>query len=338
MRQGDVVHFLHTDHLGSTSLTTDTTGAPIAQTRYRPYGEQRWTDGDTPTDFTFTGQRADSYMELIEMGARWYDPQLGRFISPDPIIPGVGNPQVLNHYAYPMNNPLRFNDPSGNFCWGQPGCAIVGAIIIVAEGVDPLPLEVGSIPLGASMIASDPALHNFIAIYGPQLPAYTDTIYQFAQQVDAGNQGGQNAGQGGNTGNADPNDPFKGFRNAGEKYQHQTSGTRFGQEVRLNVQVRGQNRTIDVDNILNNYLHESKYLDPNSSFYSRRIGRLGTGLDVHVRGWEDEFERLSLAAQQHGYSGVKVFINNNAAIQKAQELFRDKDWFKMIELVPEHLR
>jgi len=48
------------------------------------------------------------------MGARMYDPELGRFISPDTIIPDPGNPQDLNRYAYVRNNPLAYVDPSGH--------------------------------------------------------------------------------------------------------------------------------------------------------------------------------------------------------------------------------
>jgi hypothetical protein len=55
----------------SASLTTDATGNPVAQSRYLPYGQERWTDGILPTDFTFTGQRGDNYTHLFEMGARW---------------------------------------------------------------------------------------------------------------------------------------------------------------------------------------------------------------------------------------------------------------------------
>jgi hypothetical protein len=54
----------------SVSLTTDATGNPVAQARYLPYGQERWTDGTLPTDFTFTGQRTDNYTHLIEIGAR----------------------------------------------------------------------------------------------------------------------------------------------------------------------------------------------------------------------------------------------------------------------------
>jgi RHS repeat-associated protein len=55
----------------------------VAQSRYLPYGQERWTDGPAQTDFTFTRQRNDNYTHLIEMGARWYDPYLNRFVSPD---------------------------------------------------------------------------------------------------------------------------------------------------------------------------------------------------------------------------------------------------------------
>jgi hypothetical protein len=47
-------------------------------------------------------------------GARYYDAQIGRFISADTIIPKVSNPQALNRYAYVRNNPLRYKDPSGH--------------------------------------------------------------------------------------------------------------------------------------------------------------------------------------------------------------------------------
>jgi hypothetical protein len=45
----------------------------------------------------------------------YYDPELGRFIQPDTVIPDLGNPQSYNRYSYVMNNPLRYNDPSGHY-------------------------------------------------------------------------------------------------------------------------------------------------------------------------------------------------------------------------------
>jgi RHS repeat-associated protein len=90
----------------------------VAQARHLPYGQERWTDSPAQTDFTFTGQRADNYTHLIEMGARWYDPYLNRWISADTIVPQPGDPQSLNRYSYVHNNALRYVDPSGH---GGPG-------------------------------------------------------------------------------------------------------------------------------------------------------------------------------------------------------------------------
>jgi RHS repeat-associated protein len=114
MRQDDVVYFIHSDHLGSTSLTTDITGTVLAETRYLPYGEERWITGTRVTDFTFTGQRAETGFRLMDYNARYYDPGLGRFVSADTVVPELGNPQALNRYAYVTNNPIRFVDPTGH--------------------------------------------------------------------------------------------------------------------------------------------------------------------------------------------------------------------------------
>jgi len=72
--------------------------------------------GVTLTDYRFTGQRRDGYIKLIDMGARRYDPMLGRFISADTIIPNPGNPLDLDRFAYVRNNPLKYTDPSGHYC------------------------------------------------------------------------------------------------------------------------------------------------------------------------------------------------------------------------------
>jgi hypothetical protein len=74
MRQGGVVRFafLHSDYLGSTSLTTDEAGAPIAGVRYLPYGEERWSEGGAASDYTFTGQRAERGFGLMDYRAGYY--------------------------------------------------------------------------------------------------------------------------------------------------------------------------------------------------------------------------------------------------------------------------
>ena len=90
----------------------------MSEQRYKPYGEVRWSSGaGMPTDKQFTSQirLTEGYVgTLYDYVARAYDPVLGRFISADTIVPGAGNSQALNRYAYTLNSPLRNRDPSGH--------------------------------------------------------------------------------------------------------------------------------------------------------------------------------------------------------------------------------
>jgi RHS repeat-associated protein len=125
MRQGSAVTYLHGDHLGSTSVASHgTTGALVSRQTYYPYGAPRTTEaGALPTDYTFTGQKLDASDGLMYYGARYYDAQLGRFIQPDTIVPSALNPQALNRYAYVLNNPLKYTDPTGHAeSCGMDGC------------------------------------------------------------------------------------------------------------------------------------------------------------------------------------------------------------------------
>ena len=115
MRKDGALYYLFGDHLGSTSLVVSAaTGEVVAQQRYLPFGSVRWRAGTLPTDRQYTGQRWDADLGLYDYKARYYAPALGRFIQPDTIVPEPGNPQALNRYAYVLNNPLRYNDPSGH--------------------------------------------------------------------------------------------------------------------------------------------------------------------------------------------------------------------------------
>ena len=115
MRSGGEVVYLHGDHLGSTSLTTNANGEVVSESRYYPYGEERFTDGTATTDFVFTGQRAEHGFGLMDYKARFYSPQLGRFISSDTIIPDPSNSKDWNRYTYVRNSPLMYTDPTGHY-------------------------------------------------------------------------------------------------------------------------------------------------------------------------------------------------------------------------------
>jgi RHS repeat-associated protein len=115
LRVNGVVRWLATDHLGSTAVTANETGVRIAELRYKPWGENRYTFGATPTQRRFTDQVLDSVTGgLYFYNARYYDPTLARFTQADTIVPEPGNPQSLNRYSYVGNQPTVSIDPSGH--------------------------------------------------------------------------------------------------------------------------------------------------------------------------------------------------------------------------------
>jgi RHS repeat-associated protein len=112
----DVLRYTHADHLGSTSGQTDTAGNAVTGTYVRHYAYGTVRAGDTSTlntDRTFTGQKADS-TGLLYLNARYYDPSLGTFLSPDTLVPDAGVLFDYNRFAYARLNPLKYTDPSGH--------------------------------------------------------------------------------------------------------------------------------------------------------------------------------------------------------------------------------
>ncbi|MEM7128869.1 MAG: PKD domain-containing protein [Chloroflexota bacterium] len=114
MRNGNGVLYLHGDHLGSTILVTTNSGQIASEKRYYPYGEERFKDGNQATDISFTGQRIEFGFDLMDYQARYYSPRLGKFISPDTIIPEPTFSQDWNRYMMVRGNPLKYTDPTGN--------------------------------------------------------------------------------------------------------------------------------------------------------------------------------------------------------------------------------
>jgi RHS repeat-associated protein len=93
----------------------NTSGVKTGELRYKAFGETRFMSGTTPTKRQYTGQINEADIGLYFYNARYYDPSLGRFTQADTIIPQPGNPQAWDRYAYVLNNPLAYTDPSGHF-------------------------------------------------------------------------------------------------------------------------------------------------------------------------------------------------------------------------------
>ncbi len=105
--------YFHADALGSVRDLSGVTGNAIGHVDYSPFGEIVNSTG-MASWFGFTGEQQDGSSGLAYLRARYYDPALGRFLTPDSLIPDITNGQALNAYAYVYNDPINFVDLSGN--------------------------------------------------------------------------------------------------------------------------------------------------------------------------------------------------------------------------------
>ena len=94
------------DHLGSTRALTNASGAIVESAAYDSFGNAT---AALSTRYGYTGRELDSDTGLMYYRNRWYDAQMGRFVSEDPIQFEGGN----NWYAYVENNPQMMTDPMG---------------------------------------------------------------------------------------------------------------------------------------------------------------------------------------------------------------------------------
>ncbi len=107
--------FYHNDHLGGVNVITDLSGNKVQLTEYDPWGKVSRSEGNVEPERRFTGQILDPESGLYYYGGRYYDAELGRFISPDIFVQQPKDPQSLNRYSYVRNNPIMLVDPSGHF-------------------------------------------------------------------------------------------------------------------------------------------------------------------------------------------------------------------------------
>lgn len=106
------IYFYHSDHIGSSDVITNQNAQQAQLLGYAPYGEVILNEGQNVTDYKFTGKELDE-TGLYFYGARYYDASIARFTVADSVEPDIDKPQSLNRYAYCLNNPLRYVDPTG---------------------------------------------------------------------------------------------------------------------------------------------------------------------------------------------------------------------------------
>lgn len=101
----------HVDALGSPVVITDQSRGELERTDYEPYGKpsnRAWRDGPA-----YTGHVEDAATGLSYMQQRYYDPQIGLFLSVDPVTAYEQPTVAFNRYRYANSNPYKFTDPDG---------------------------------------------------------------------------------------------------------------------------------------------------------------------------------------------------------------------------------
>ncbi|WP_258543943.1 RHS repeat-associated core domain-containing protein [Streptomyces ipomoeae] len=100
------------DTQGSAQIAVPEGTGLVERSYWDPYGELRDLSLPPPTDRGWLGKVKDTSTGLNHLGARYYDADLGRFVSPDPAYDG-SSAQTANAYSYGANNPVMYVDPTG---------------------------------------------------------------------------------------------------------------------------------------------------------------------------------------------------------------------------------
>ena len=102
------------DALGSVRQLSDTSATVGLARSYEPFGSDLASVGSDLSAYGFTNEQTDA-SGLVYLRARYHDPSRGRFLTPDPLLPGATSPAFLNRWAYASGDPINQSDPSGLF-------------------------------------------------------------------------------------------------------------------------------------------------------------------------------------------------------------------------------
>jgi len=128
IEKGGQTYYTHTNYRGDILAITDTNKTRVATYKYGPWGELLSSTGTFSQPFRYAGYYFDEETGLYYLKARYYSPELGRFLTKDTFEGFNNNPQSLNLYAYANGNPVMNVDPDGNVAWWI-GVAVGGAAI-----------------------------------------------------------------------------------------------------------------------------------------------------------------------------------------------------------------
>nr|WP_298156304.1 FG-GAP-like repeat-containing protein [uncultured Pseudoxanthomonas sp.] len=183
--------YLFHDHLGSLVRIANVDGSVAESLDYTAFGDRRayGNPGGTGsasvyTPRGFTGHEMVDGAQVIHMNGRIYDPQLGRFLQPDPVIQEPTNAQSWNAYTYVFNNPLAYTDPSGMMserAWNNVWRAAALVVSIISMGATSWHMGIST---QAGMTAA--AAGGFFAGYAATGTLKSAVIGAFSAAITAG--------------------------------------------------------------------------------------------------------------------------------------------------------
>ena len=106
-----------TDNVGSYVQMADTLGVTRYRANYDAWGRQTVTVNAVDFRRGYGGHETMTGFALVNMDGRLYDPDLGRFLSPDNYVQAPDDSQSFNRFSYCLNNPLKYTDPTGEVWW-----------------------------------------------------------------------------------------------------------------------------------------------------------------------------------------------------------------------------
>jgi RHS repeat-associated protein len=182
--------FIHPDVKGSPLMATDATGAVLWREDYSAFGVRRKNEarandgvgaytpkGDAANSLWYIGKPQDNATGLVYFGARWYDPQVGRFMGFDPAGVDEDNPHSFNRYAYGNNNPYKYLDPDGR-------APVVAQALSMSRAAAPA-ATIGDSVRGGGMPQHDPA--RGIMVYPAEAPSLRLSLEGYLQAAQTVN-------------------------------------------------------------------------------------------------------------------------------------------------------
>ncbi|PIE46503.1 MAG: hypothetical protein CSA42_08220, partial [Gammaproteobacteria bacterium] len=118
--QNGQTHYFGTDNQGSVKFLTDSTGLTDDYS-YDSFGVLKNQSGSTDNAFRYTGEQFDKTLNMYNLRARYYAPEIGRFYGLDSYQGQLSDPESLHKYLYTANDPVNMVDPSGHFGMGIGG-------------------------------------------------------------------------------------------------------------------------------------------------------------------------------------------------------------------------